>query len=52
MVLDAAVQWITGDELGHFEFAMVTPDALLNDSVEHGDRFASHQNRPPIGFGR
>jgi hypothetical protein len=50
MVPEAAVGQFTGDELGNFESTTATPEAL-NGYVEHGDRFASHQNRPPIGFG-
>jgi hypothetical protein len=36
--------------LGHFESTTATPEAL-NLYVEHDDRFASHKNHPPIGFG-
>jgi hypothetical protein len=48
-VEETTVGRITGDNLGHFGSAMLTPEAL-NDSVVHDDRFSSYQNRPPIGL--
>jgi hypothetical protein len=43
-VAERAVGRLSGRISGHFGSAMSTPEAL-NDSLEHGDRLSSHQNR-------
>jgi hypothetical protein len=50
-VAETVVGRHSGRILGHFGSTMSTPE-VLNDSVEHGDRLSSHQNRSCGGFGR
>jgi hypothetical protein len=50
-VAETAVGRLSGRISGHFGSAMLIPKAL-NDSVEHGDRLSSLQNRSCGGFGR
>jgi hypothetical protein len=50
-VAETAVGRLSGRISGHFGSAMSTREAL-NDSVDHGDRLSSHQNRSCSGFGR
>jgi succinyl-CoA synthetase beta subunit len=42
--VDTVAETAVGCISGHFGSAMSTLEAF-NDSVEHGDRLASHQNR-------
>jgi hypothetical protein len=50
-VAETAVGRFSGHISGHFGSTMSTPEAL-NDSIGHGDRLSSHQNRSCSGFRR